>query len=632
MSAFEEKAWLSSYAEWTPPEVDLGDDTILDLYEETLSKRSYKNAMWFFGRTITYSELDKQVRSCAAGLKAFGVRPGDRVALVMPNCPQFVISFLAVLRLGASVVAHNPLYTAHELRGQFNDHGARVAVMWDKAVENLAELRNDTPLETIVSVDMTKAMPKYMELALKYVPLKKLRESRKKLSGPAPDTIAFETLLSAAIGGEGHNLENPDIDQDTTAVILYTSGTTGEPKGAQITHGNFNHQMKAGRAWMKDLGKEDEKVLAVLPLFHVYGLALNLGLGLLVGAEITLLPSPEPDLIQDALKRNPPTFVPGVPTLYQRIAASAQEKGQKLTSIRNSFSGASTLPISTVEAWEKVTGGKLVEGYGLTETAPIVTANPMDGSRRPGYVGVPFPNTLVRIVNPDNPTELMPDGEPGELIVKGPQVMKGYLNKPEANEKAFVDGYFRTGDMGVMEEDGWIRLVSRIKEMIITGGFNVYPDEVENVMRAHRDIADIAVVGRPREDGSEDVVACVTLEEGAALDPQGLQDYARERLTPYKVPRTFYHFEELSRDMTGKIRRREVQQSLIDRLNAGTAADGENAEGTPEEPSPEEVEKGEKENGWSLEKSRGDATPEADAAEAGTDADDAGRHRLEEDS
>ena len=596
MSAFEERAWLSSYAEWTPPEVELGDDTILDIYDETLAKKSHKNALYFFGKTTTYAELDRQVRSCAAGLQAFGVRPGDRVALVMPNCPQFVVSFIATLKLGASVVAHNPLYTEHELRGQFQDHGARVAIMWDKAAGNLAGLRKDTPLETIISVDMTKAMPKYMELALKYVPVKKLRESREKLSGPAPDTIAFEMLLSSAIGGEGHDLARPEIDQDTTAVILYTSGTTGEPKGAQITHGNFNYQMKAGKAWVKGLGETDEKIFAVLPLFHVYGLALNLGLGIMVGGEIILLPAPEPDLIQDALKKNPPTWMPGVPTLYQRISQSAIKNGTTLDSIRNSFSGASTLPVSTVEAWEKVTGGNLVEGYGLTETSPIVTANPMDGTRRPGYIGIPFPNTLVRIVNPDNPTELMPDGEPGELIVKGPQVMKGYLNKPEATEKAFVDGYFRTGDMGIMEEDGWLRLVSRIKEMIITGGFNVYPDEVENVMREHRDIEDIAVVGRPRDDGSEDVVACITLAEGAALDPKGLQDYARKRLTAYKVPRTFYHFEELNRDMTGKIRRREVQESLINRLNAGTAADGENAAGTPEAPTEEQIEQGKQDN------------------------------------
>ena len=204
--------------------------------------------------------------------------------------------------------------------------------------------------------------------------------------------------------------------------------------------------------------------------------------------------------------------------------------------------------------------------YGLTETAPILAGNPLDGTRRPGYIGLPFPNTEIRIADPDDPSRTMPDGEPGELLARGPQVFSGYLNSPEANERAFHDGWFRTGDMAVMEPDGWIKLVARIKEMIITGGFNVYPDEVEAVMRNHPDIEDIAVVGRPREDGSEDVVACITLIDGSALDPGGLKAYARQHLTRYKVPRDFYHFEQLQRDQTGKIRRREVRDTLLQLL------------------------------------------------------------------
>ena len=235
--------------------------------------------------------------------------------------------------------------------------------------------------------------------------------------------------------------------------------------------------------------------------------------------------------------------------------------------IANSFSGAATLPVRTVARWEAFSGGLLVEGYGLTETAPVICANPMDGNHRPGYVGIPFPDTEVRIVNPENLDELMPDGQEGELLVRGPQVFKGYLNNPEATAETFHGDWFRTGDAGVMEEDGFVRLVARIKEIIITGGFNVYPAEVEEAMSDHRDIEDIAVVGRPREDGSEDVVACVTLRHGAALDPEGLKDFARERLTRYKVPRTFYHFDELAKDQLGKIRRREVQQDLLKMLD-----------------------------------------------------------------
>ncbi|WP_291313296.1 long-chain-fatty-acid--CoA ligase [Corynebacterium sp. UBA2622] len=563
MGAFEEKAWLQHYAPWTPHEIDLGTDTLVDLYERNLAKHSNRVATWFFGQTMTYADLNEQVLRLAAGLQELGVKKGDRVAILLPNCPQHIVAFSAVMRLGAIVVEHNPLYTASELLPQFQDHGAKVAIVWDKAAETVSTIRQNAPLSTIISVNMIEAMPLPYRLALK-IPVGPLKEMRDKLSAPAAATMPWQTVM---IDKQFHPCE--DITQDDTALILYTSGTTGPPKGAQITHGNLNAVLKGGLKWVKDLGKDPEKIMAVLPMFHVYGLALNYGLALGIGAEMILIASPEPNLISMALKKNPPTFFPGVPTLYEKIADGALENDKRYPSIRNSFSGASTLPASTIEKWESITGGVLVEGYGLTETSPILTANPMDGNHRPGYIGLPFPNTEVRIANPDNLDETMPDGEPGELVARGPQVFKGYLNKPEDTENAFHNGWFRTGDMGVMEEDGFIRLVSRIKEMIITGGFNVYPDEVEQVMKQHPDIEDIAVVGRPRSDGSEDVVACVTLREGAVIQSDSLREYARERLTAYKVPRTFYHFEDLSRDMTGKIRRREVQKTLVDMLNAG---------------------------------------------------------------
>ncbi|WP_165164642.1 long-chain-fatty-acid--CoA ligase [Corynebacterium qintianiae] len=563
MGALEEKAWLKHYAPWTPHEVDLGEDTLVDIYERNLAKFSNRTATWFFEKTMTYAELNEQVLKVAAGLQELGVKKGDRVALVMPNCPQHVISFIAVMRIGAIVVEHNPLYTAAELLPQFQDHGAKVAIVWDKAAPTISTIRKDAPLSTIVSVNMIDAMPLKYRAALK-LPVPKVKELRDKLTGDAPATMPWAALMI------DKQFEAPeDVAQDDTILILYTSGTTGPPKGAQLTHANLNSMLKTGMVWVKDLGKEPEKIMTILPLFHVYGFALTVGLGIGTGAELILVPAPEPPLIAMAMKKNPPTFFPGVPTLYEKIAESAISSDKKYPTIRNSFSGASTLPAATIEKWEGITGGRLVEGYGLTETSPILTANPMDGNHRPGYIGVPFPNTEIRIANPDNLDETMPDGEPGELLARGPQVFKGYLNKPEATEAAFHDGWFRTGDMGVMEEDGFIRLVSRIKEMIITGGFNVYPDEVEQVMKQHPDVEDIAVVGRPRKDGSEDVVACVTLREGAVIQSDTLREFARERLTAYKVPRTFYHFEDLSRDMTGKIRRREVQAILMDMLEQG---------------------------------------------------------------
>ena len=563
MSAFETRAWLEHYPEWTPHSLDYGDNTLLDVYDNNLAINAERSATYFFGRTQTYGELDKEVRRVAAGLRALGVRPGDRVAIVLPNCPQHIAAFYAVLKLGAVVIEHNPLYTANELREPFKDHGARVAIAWDKAASTLERLRADTALETIVSVNMINAMPPLQRFALK-LPIPALRKSREALSGAAPNTVPYEVLTSSAMGGLGEDIVSEEsVTKDTTALILYTSGTTGRPKGAQLSHGNLFANILQGKSWVPGLGDKQERMLGALPMFHAYGLTMVGTLSVFIGGEMVLLPSPRIDLIMDVMKKHTPTWLPGVPTLYEKIVEASEEQGIPIKGVRNSFCGASTLPVRTVERWESHTGGRLVEGYGLTETSPVIVGNPMDGNRRPGYVGIPFPDTLVRIANPDNPDETMPDGTEGEVLVKGPQVFKGYLNQEEATEKSFHDGWYRTGDVGVMEEDGFIRLVARIKEVIITGGFNVYPAEVEEVLAEHPDIEDIAVVGLPREDGAENVVAAITLVEGAALDPEGLKTYARENLTRYKVPRTFYHFEEMPRDQMGKIRRREVQEELL---------------------------------------------------------------------
>ncbi|BDV25088.1 long-chain fatty acid--CoA ligase [Corynebacterium ulcerans] len=566
MSAFETKAWLQYYPSWTPHSLDYGDTTLLDIYDNNLAINADKPATYFFGKRQSYAELDKQVRSAAAGLRALGVRAGDRVAICLPNCPQHVAAYYAVLKLGAIVVEHNPLYTAHELEAPFTDHGARVAIVWDKAASTLEKLRRTTPLETIVSVNMIDAMPPLQKYALK-LPIPALMKKRDALTAPAPNTIPWQILTGNALGGQGEDIVScPEVTKESVALILYTSGTTGAPKGAQLTHGGLFANLLQGKAWIQGLGDQDERLLGAIPMFHAYGVTIVLNLAIYIGGEMVLLPAPQIPLIMQIMKKETPTWVPGVPTLYQKIVEAAEKDGISISGIRNSFSGASTLPVDTVTHWEALTGGLLVEGYGLTETSPIIVGNPMTTDRRPGYVGIPFPDTEVRIANPENLDETMPDGQEGEVLVRGPQVFAGYLNQPEATARSFHNDWYRTGDVGIMEEDGFIKLVARIKEVIITGGFNVYPVEVEDVLRQHPDVLEAAVVGLPRGDGSESVVAAITLNEGAALDPEGLKDYCRENLTRYKVPRTFYHFEELAKDQLGKIRRREVQTELIQKL------------------------------------------------------------------
>ena len=550
MSASDEKAWIQQYAEWTDPHPRLGSDTLVSMFNANVAATPQRDATWFMGKALTYAQLNEKVTRLANALAGLGVRRGDRVALALPNCPQHVVALTAVLRLGATVVEHNPLYTAYELRDQFIDHGAKVAIVFDKQADTFTTLTEDTPLETVVSVNMIDEMPWATRAALS-VPVGPIRDKRAQLTGPAPGTIDMKDLLEGRGGAHvasrgGVPAGEPPISADDPAVILYTSGTTGAPKGVPLTHRNITSVLTAGVSWLENWGAVEEKVLGILPMFHVYGLTLNYALPLTCGAQMVLLPAPKPELYQKAILKTRPTVLPGVPTLYDRIIDWAVESHADLSSIHTSISGASTLPAHTIERWEQATGGRLIEGYGLTETSPILAGNTLDGTRRPGYIGLPFPNTEIRIANPDNPAETVPDGEPGELLARGPQVFSGYLNNPEATEKTFYLDWFRTGDMAVMEPDGWIKLVARIKELIITGGFNVYPDEVEQAIRQHPDVTDIAAVGRPRADGSEDVVACVTLRDGAALDPEGLKKFARERLTRYKVPRTFYHFEELA--------------------------------------------------------------------------------------
>lgn len=566
MPTYDSKPWLESYTAWTKPHLDYGGATIQSIFLRAVSEYANRPAIRFFGRSWTWSELGEDVRRAAAGLREFGVGTGDRIAIMLPNCPQHVVAFFAAQLLGATVVEHNPLYTANELRPQFADHGAKVAIVWDKTADTVKQLRTDTALETVISVDMTKAMPLHMRLGLR-LPVKKLRDARAQLTVPATGTVPWEAVTGSAVAGDAAQRLTPaEVTPDSPGVILYTSGTTGQPKGALLSQANLCANALQGISWVKEFQAPGQRMLATLPFFHGFGLTFSLTLPAAMGGEVVLLPAPTVELIMSSIKKYKPTFIPGVPTVFERIIQQAKDDNVNLGGISIAFSGAASLPAAVIDEWESLTGGRLIEGYGLTETSPIIIGNPESSSRRPGHIGLPFPDTMIRIANLENLDEDMPFGEAGEILARGPQVFGGYLNNEEATEKAFHDGWFRTGDMGVMSEDGFIKIVSRIKELIITGGFNVYPSEVEGVLRRHEDIEDAAVVGRPRDDGSEDVVACVTLREGAKLDSEELRAYARENLTRYKVPRTFYRFEKLARDPMGKIRRREVQADLLEML------------------------------------------------------------------
>ncbi|MBC2682329.1 AMP-binding protein [Corynebacterium sp. 4HC-13] len=572
-TAWKEKPYLKYYTEWTPHSLEYKpEDNMSAMLDRAIQANHGNDILEFFGATTTYEKFGKQVQNVAAGLRKLGVERGSRVAMIMPNCPQHIIAYFAVLRLGGVVVEHNPLYTARELEDPFKDHGAEIVIAWDNIFEVVQKLTHTTQLKTIVSVNMIEAMPLIKRLALK-LPFKPLKEKRALLHGDAPGTIPFTQLLSSTFGGDGSDIETPeDLCASDPALILFTSGTTGKPKGAQLTHGNIMANVTQGLAWVKDLGKGgQERYLAALPMFHVYGLTLTTALGVATGGKLSLLPKPELPLIVEKLKKELPTYMPGVPTLYDKILEAAETENIDLSGIHNALSGAAPLPVHTTEKWEAKTGGKIVEGYGLTETAPIIVANPISPDRRAGYIGIPFPDTELRVADPEDLSRTMPDGEAGELLVRGPQVFSGYINVDD-DQQPFHDGWFCTGDMAVMEPDGFIKIVSRIKEMIITGGFNVYPAEVEEILTEHHQIEKAGVVGLEQQDGSEEVVAAVVLAPGVSasdFDDGAVQEWCREHMTRYKVPRRFVVVDELPADMIGKIRRREVKGLVVSMVDDG---------------------------------------------------------------
>jgi long-chain acyl-CoA synthetase len=569
---WSERPWKSSYGPGVPADLVLPKGSLVDLLDQSVRRYGSKTALEFFGAGTSYRELGKLISRAAGGLKKLGVKAGDRVALVMPNCPQHVVAFHAVLRLGAVVVEHNPLYTDRELRHLFEDHGAAVAIVWDKAVERVRQLPADVGLRTIVSVELIPAMPLPQRLALR-LPVPAARKARAALTvgrgeptgrrAPAPRPVLPWRLLLTS--GELKKKHPRPAAQDLAA-IQYTSGTTGLPKGAMLTHANLQANAAQGRAWVPGLKEGRETVYAVLPMFHAYGLTLCMTFALSIGAKLVLFPKFDVDLVLKALRKSPATFLPAVPPIYDRIAAAAAERGIGLESIRFSISGAMNLPAATVETWEKATGGYLIEGYGLTETSPIAIGNPFGPSRKPGTVGVPFPLTDIRVVDPRNVALDRAPGEEGELLIRGPQVFSGYWNRPEETEDALLDGgWFRTGDIVSVDNGYFVTIRDRIKELIITGGFNVSPTEVEDVIATFPGISEVSVVGLPRPGGGEDVVAAVVPVPGSTIDPDALLDFAKEQLTAYKVPRRVVELDSLPRSLIGKVLRREIRDNLVAR-------------------------------------------------------------------
>lgn len=558
-SSYDAKPWLRFYPSGVPEEVEVPPVPLPALLDDAVARYPRRRALAFFGRTLTYQQLRTAVDHVAAGLRRLGVVKGDRVAIILPNCPQQVIAFYATLRLGAIVVQHNPLYTAPELHHQLADCGAKVAIVFDRVYTTLAEARPGTRVEHVVVTSLVDYLPGRKRLALR-LPLERARQAREELLAdlpPGADVLPFKELLRADTERLRPAVVDPARD---LALLQYTGGTTGRPKGAMLTHRNLVANAYQTRAWDPQIRDGKEVTVAVLPLFHAFGLTFCLTTTVLFGGTVVLLPRFDVDMLLAAIGKWKPTILPGVPPIYAQLIASPQARRYKLASIRTCVSGAMRLPRETVRDFQAATGARLVQGYGLTETSPVAMANPLNGNARHVSVGVPVPSTQARIVNETDPDTVMPVGAAGELVVRGPQAFHGYWNQLQDSAQVLRGGWVHTGDIAFMSPDGFFTLIDRKRDVIMVSGFSVFPSEIEDVVRSHPAVQDCAVIGVPDAYRGEAVKACVIVEPGYGLTDEDLRAHCARYLVNYKVPSLVEARDELPRNMLGKVLRRLLRE------------------------------------------------------------------------
>lgn len=545
-----ERPWLQHYDPGVPTQLDIPDLPLDQVVRRAAQTYGGRAALVFFGRRISFSQLDQLVDRFAAGLQRLGVVKGTPVSLHLPNCPQFVVAYYGIVRAGGVVVPHNPLYTEPEVAYQLRDSGAEVAITLTLFYPRVASAAKQAKVREVVFTGIHEFMGPF---ARWLYPLKARREGQWVNVPPQAGVRPFSELLR---GGA------PDpvaIRPEDPAAYLYTGGTTGVPKAAVLTHRNLVANMLQAVSWDPQLRRGQEVALAVLPFFHSYGMTSVLNFSMWVGATVILVPRFDPKLVLEAVRRHRPTLFHGVPTMYIALLNTPELARVDFRSVRAGISGAMGLPLEVQRQWESVTGGRLVEGYGLTEASPVTHCNPLYGVRKPGSIGIPVSDTDARVVDPETGAPL-PAGEVGELEVRGPQVMQGYLHRPDETGQVLHDGWLRTGDMARMDEDGFFYIVDRKKEMINVAGLKVFPREVEEVLYRHPAVREAAAIGIADPSRGEVVKAFVVLKEGQHATPEELIEFCRQHLAPHKVPRALELRPQLPKTLIGKVLRRALAE------------------------------------------------------------------------
>lgn len=530
------KPWKKLYPEHINVDLEIPKKSVPQLLFETAKQYPNHYAMSFYGKKFTYKQLAEAASGFASGLQKRGLNKGDRVALMLPNCPQYVISYFGVLIAGGIVTQINPMLVERELEYILNDSGAETIVVLDAMYPRVKAVQGNTNLKTIIVVSL---LPSNQEI----------------------EDISFDQLLASVEGPPSPIPIEPEHD---VAVLQYTGGTTGRSKGAMLTHYNLVANVYQSAEFFKgEYNVGQDKCLTVIPLFHVFGMTVCMNFSIFTAAEMILLPKFDVEEVLNTIKIEQPTMFPGVPTIYVAITNHPKAQEYGINSIRMCNSGSAPMPLELLREFEGKTGATIVEGFGLSEAAPVTHCNPPFAERKPGTVGIGIPATDYKIVDLAIGTEEVPTGELGELIVKGPQVMKGYWNMPEETANTLRDGWLYTGDIAKVDEDGYVSIVDRKKDLIIASGYNIYPRDVEEVLYEHPAVQEAVVIGVPDPYRGETVKAVLVLKEGKTATEEEMIEYCRANMAPYKVPKIVEFRKELPKTIVGKILRRALREEAL---------------------------------------------------------------------
>ncbi len=556
-----DKPWIANYEPGVPASLTYPPMTLAQLAREATNKYASHTAAKFVlsyivghrlavGGKMSYRQLGAAIENFAGSLYDLGVRKGDRVGVMLPNTPQYVVAFFGALRIGATVVNFNPTYTAPEIEHQLQDSGAETLVTYNAAYPKFKSIQNKTPTKRAIVTYIHEGA----RFPYSFLVKSKLRKQADWVDVSfGPGVYSMKDMLKG-----GKRAPQVDTSPDDVALFQYTGGTTGLPKAAMLSHHNIIANVLQVRAWLPRCEDGNEKLLAAIPFFHVYGMTVGMIFSLYMGGQMIITPDPRNiELLMRIIQREGVTLFPGVPAMYSAVINHKNVAQYNLRSVKACISGSAPLPMVVQEKFGELTGGRLVEGYGLTEAAPVTHCNPVFGKRKEGSIGVPFPDVEAKIVNVDSGQDV-PVGEPGELWVRGPQVMLGYWQKPEESAKTVTpDGWLQTGDIAVMDEEGYFKIVDRKKDLIIVGGFNVYPRDVEEVLMQHPKVQEAVVAGVPSvKAGDERVKAYVVLKAGQTATEEELKSFCEQSLVYYKVPKFIEFRSELPKSQVGKFLRR----------------------------------------------------------------------------